>query len=280
MSRGWAVVFSIARYACAVGTGRIDRSSALPFYAQLKELLLPQLGSVWKVGERLPGEVTLCEQYGVSRTVVRQALDELEGEGRVVRRKGQGTFVAARKVDESLFQSMTGLYEDVAARGSVLVSEVRRLEFAPATTDAARELEVTEGSPLLHLERLRYVNDEPWALTTTWLPHQAAPGLLDEDLTRQSLYALLEDKYGVSLDHGRRLVEAVPAAPSVAEALGVDTHDPVLLLRSTAWNQEGRPVEYFTAYHRADRSRFQVHVRRRRSRSGALPAMLVSDDGE
>nr|WP_307818880.1 GntR family transcriptional regulator [Streptomyces sabulosicollis] len=256
--------------------GRIDRDAALPFYAQLKELLLPQLGSVWKVGERLPGEVTLCERYGVSRTVVRQALDELEGEGRIVRRKGQGTFVAARKVDESLFQSMTGLYEDVAARGSALVSAVRRLEFAPATADAARELEVEEGAPLIHLERLRYVNAEPWALTSTWLPHRVAPGLLDEDLTHQSLYALLEGKYGVSLDHGRRLVEAVPAAPSVAEALGVDAHAPVLLLHSTAWDQEGRPVEYFTAYHRADRSRFQVHVRRRR-RAGAPPSMLVDD---
>lgn len=259
-------------------TGRIDRTSALPFYAQLKELLLPKLGSDWKVGERVPGEVTLCEMYGVSRTVVRQTLDELEGEGRVIRRKGQGTFVARRKVDESLFQSMTGLHEDVAARGSALISDVRHFAFAPATADAAAELEVPEGSPLIHLERLRYVNDEPWALTTTWLPHDIAPGLLNEDLTHQSLYRLLEDKYGLALDHGRRLVEAVPAGPSVARALCVDVHAPVLLLRSTAWDEQGRPVEYFTAYHRADRSRFQVRLRRR-SHSTAPPSMLV-DDGD
>ena len=93
--------------------GRIDRRSPLPYYAQLKQLLLRRLESEIAAGERLPGEMALCEEYGVSRTVVRQALDELEAEGRVVRRKGQGTFAAARKTDERLFQSLTGLYEDV-----------------------------------------------------------------------------------------------------------------------------------------------------------------------
>lgn len=257
-----------------MATGRIDRESPLPYYAQLKELLQREFGVSWRPGERIPGEVMLCERYGVSRTVVRQALDELEGEGRVVRRKGQGTFVAARKVDESLFQSLTGLFEDVEARGLHLVSTVRALEFRPAPAEAAAELGVPERSPVLYVERLRSIGAEPWALTATYLPHDIAPGLLDEDLTHRSLYALLEDKYGVRLDHGRRLVEAVPASSPVAEALGVEEHAPILLLHSTAWDVGGRAVEYFTAYHRGDLSRFQVHLRRR-SRRAAEPGMLV-----
>lgn len=259
-------------------TGRIDRGSPLPYYAQLKELLRQEFDRSWKPGERMPGEVVLCERYGVSRTVVRQALADLEGEGRVVRRKGQGTFVAARKVDESLFQSLTGLFEDVEARGHRLVSEVRALEFRPAPAEAAAELGVPEGSPVLYIERLRSIDGEPWVLTATYLPHDVAPGLLGEDLTERSLYALLEDKYGVQLDHGRRLVEAVPASPAVAEALGVEERAPILLLHSTAWDVGGRPVEYFTAYHRGDRSRFQVHLRRR-SRPAAEPGMLVRGVG-
>jgi GntR family transcriptional regulator len=265
-----------ARYPRHVDNARIDRHSPLPYYAQLKALLVEQFDRTWKAGERLPGEVVLCERYGVSRTVVRQALDELENEGRVIRRKGQGTFVAARKVDESLFQSLTGLFEDVTARGGSLTSEVRHLEFTPATAEVAAELQVKEGSPVVYIERLRFANGEPWALTATYLPPDIAPGLLDEDLSNQSLYALLEDKYGITLDHGRRLVEAITASPPVAEALGVDAHAPILLLRSTAWDIEARPVEYFTAYHRGDRSRFQVHLRRR-SRAQAAPGMLVRD---
>ena len=58
------------------------------------------------------------------------------------------------------------------------------------------------------IERLRLVDDEPWVLATTYLPYDLAPGLVHDDLTDQSLYALLETTYGVRLTHGRRGVEA------------------------------------------------------------------------
>lgn len=253
---------------------RIDRRSPLPYYAQLKDLLLEQLDSAWPAGERLPGEVTLCERYGVSRTVVRQALDELEAAGRVIRRKGHGTFAAARKVDESLFQSLTGLHEDVTTSGGTLHSDVRLQELVPAPAEVAEQLDLREGDPVVCLERLRFANGEPWVLVRTYLPGDLAPGLLQDDLREQSLYTLLEDKYGVRLDHGHRLVEAVPATPAIAEALGLESHDPILMLHNTTWNTEGRPVEYFVAYHRGDRSRFQVRLRRRGT-PGQMPGMLV-----
>jgi GntR family transcriptional regulator len=258
--------------------GRIDRRSPLPYYAQLKQLLIQRLDTEIEAGARLPGEMALCDEYGVSRTVVRQALDELEEDGRIVRRKGQGTFAAARKTDETLFQSLTGLYEDVTARGDELRSRVLALDAVPAPADVAAALELAEADQVIYLERLRYVGGEPWVLARTYLPIDVAPGILSEDFSRQSLYGLLEDKYGVELDHGRRLVEAIPATAPLAEALGVRPRDPVLLLRSTAWDVTGRPVEYFVAYHRGDRSRFQVSLRRRRERQSTVPNMIVHDD--
>lgn len=255
--------------------GRIDRRSALPYYAQLKRLLVDRLETEIAAGSRLPGEMALCDEYGVSRTVVRQALDELEAEGRIVRRKGQGTFAAARKTDEALFQSLTGLYEDVQARGEVLRSRVLAFGLIPAPADVAAALEVAEGDDVIHLERLRFVGGEPWAFTSTYLQSDIAPGILDEDFSEQSLYGMLEGRYGVELNHGRRLVEAVPASPAIAEALGLRPRDPVLLLHSTAWDVTGRPVEYFVAYHRGDRSRFQVNLRRHRAGESALPNMIV-----
>lgn len=263
-------------YRTRVSKDRIDRDSPLPYYAQLKQLLDEQLDKHWEAGTRLPGEVTLCERYNVSRTVVRQALDELEAEGRVVRRKGQGTFAAARKVDETLFQSLTGLHEDVTARGGTLRSSVLEQDLVPAPAGVAAELGLAEGDPVVCLERLRYANGEPWVLVRTYLPPAIAPGLLADDLTEQSLYGLLEQKYGVELDNGTRLLEAVPASATIAEALRLDPGDPVLLLHSTAWDVLGRPVEHFIAYHRGDRSRFQVRLRRRSA--ATVPNMLVHSE--
>jgi GntR family transcriptional regulator len=239
----------------------IDRKSPLPFYYQLKQLVLTDLRNrELAPGTRLPGDHELCDTYNVSRTVVRQALAELETEGVIQRIKGRGTFVAPQRTSEHLVQSLTGLYEDVAARGSQLRSEVRRLEVVPADEQIASLLELPVGAEIIVLERLRFVDDEPWVLATTYLPYDVAPGLLDDDLTHQSLYARLE-QYGVQLTHGRRGVEAEVANDALAESLGINPGAAVLVLRSTSY-AGAQPVEVFVAYHRGDRSRFEVTLNR------------------
>lgn len=241
----------------------IDRASPLPFYFQLKQIILADISERGLApGDRLSGDNELTVRYDVSRTVVRQALGELETEGTVQRIKGRGTFVAPRKTSERLVQSLTGLYEDVQARGSQLRSEVRRLEVVPADEQVAGQLQIEIGAPVTVVERLRFVDEEPWALVIGHLPRDVAPGLVEEDLSSQSLYALLEQKYGVALRHGGRSVEASVASAEMAHSLGVDEGDPVLVLRSTVFDEHDVPVEMFVAYHRGDRSRFEVHLRR------------------
>lgn len=252
------------------GAGAIDRRSPIPFYYQLKQILVAEIESGrFEEGDRLPGEHELCSTFDVSRTVVRQALSELEGEGWLTRRKGRGTFVAPRKVSESLFQSLTGLHEDVTARGGVLRSEVRRRESMPASAGIAAELGINEGEPIILLDRLRLVDGVPWVRVVSYLPHALCPRVLEEDLEHGSLYALLEGACGVKISHGRRTVEAVAASAEVAGALGMEERDPVLLLRSTSYGEDGRPVEHFVAHHRGDLSRFEVNLLRRRGDNGS-----------
>ena len=90
-----------------INTSEIDFKSHIPYYLQLIEVLKSQITQkVWKPGERMPGEQDLCTDFGVSRTVVRQALGELENNGLIVRHKGPGTFVAEPKISESLVQKI------------------------------------------------------------------------------------------------------------------------------------------------------------------------------
>lgn len=258
----------------------IDRTSPVPYYRQLKEILRADIERRGlRSGDRLPGDHELCEQYEVSRPVVRQALSELQYEGVLQRVKGRGTFVTPKLTSQSLVQSLTGLHEDVASLGRSLRSEVRTLLVTAADPDVAARLEVPDGTAVVVLERLRFVDDEPWVYAISHVPAALAPDLVDQDLREQSLYALLERRYGLRLVRSRRAVEAHSAGSSLARDLGVARHAPVLKLTNVSYGTDNRPVETFVAYHRGDRSRFEVELERTADGRAVPPMVRVVRPG-
>jgi GntR family transcriptional regulator len=267
------------RRAVGRGAGRIDRKSPLPFYHQLKQLIVADIAEHDRQpGDRLLGDHALCETYNVSRTVVRQALSELEVEGVVVRDRGRGTFVAPAHADEGLIASLTGLHQDLATKGVTLRSQVLKIAVVPADDSQAQTLDLDVGEPVVHIERLRSVGDEPWVFAVTDVPAWAAPGLEHEDLTDRSLYELLEEDYDVRLIRGRRVVEAGVAGQRMARLLGVRRSSPLLVLRSVSVDDQDRPVESFVAFHRGDRSRFEVDLRREQRAPRRGNALMVVTD--
>ena len=241
--------------------GEVDRSSPLPFHHQLLVILRSLIDDgAFLPGEALPGELRLCERYGVSRTVVRQTMVGLERAGLIDRVKGRGTFVRQPRPAQGLVQSLTGQFEDMAALGLTLVSRVRRLELVPASGPVAAALEVGEGADVVLLERLRSVDDEPWVLAQTYLRTEMMASLRTADLEHGSLYALM-DSQGVRPASGTRAPWR-PVAPGARwpRRWGVSPSAPVMLLTSVGRDRDGRAVEYFAAHHRGDRSRFEVHL--------------------
>ncbi len=239
----------------------IRRDSPVPYYYQLEEFLKEQIeNGAWKPGQQIPSEAELCEAFDVSRTVVRQALNELVHEGLLYRRKGKGTFVAEPKIRESLVQHLTGFYEDMVALGLKPSTKVLEQKVIPAPSKIAEALGLEEGEPVIMIDRLRFVDDEPILLVITYVPEKLCPELLNEDLSTQSLYAILEKKYGLELVYGHRTLEAVAATKEEANLLEIEEGDPIILLRSISYLKDGRPIEYFKAKHRGDRSRFEVEL--------------------
>lgn len=239
----------------------IDRSSYIPYYIQVVDSLKDFIEhGDGQPGEQLPGEPELCRMFGVSRTVIRQALKELEYEGLIIREKGKGTFIAEPKIRESLFQELTGFYQDMAAKGHPPVSKVLKQTVIPASPKIAAHLNLEPATPVIQIDRLRFVQGEPIVFVTTYLPHSLCPLLLEADLTEQSLYAFLEQEYDIVIARGQRILEAVLANEYEAELLGVKPGAPLILLDSVSYLEDGAPIEYYHALHRGDRSRFEVEL--------------------
>jgi GntR family transcriptional regulator len=241
--------------------GAIDKASPVPFYYQLRQVLERAIaGGALAVGAKIPTEAALCERYDVSRTVVRQALSDLERTGLVTRLKGRGTFVAAPKLAEFVAQSLTSLHEDLSARGERLETKVLRLEVEPVSPHVAQMLELPESEEIVLLERLRFLRGEPLVVTTAYMPYSLCAPILQLDMTDRSLFQTYERELGYQLHRGTRAIEARVASAEIAEHLGVSEGAPVLVFSGVTYLADGRPIEYFVGIHRGDRSRFETEL--------------------
>jgi len=248
---------------------KIDFEAHVPFYLQLKGFLQRRIDDgVWGPNDMLPSESQICNAYGISRTVVRQALREMEYEGQVYRRKGKGTFVAEPKIMESLAQRLTGFHQDMAEQGLSTSDEVLFLSVVPADGKVVSFLKLEPGVEVIKMRRLRHVEGEPIALVTTYLPKNLCEKVLEGDFRDQSLYTFLEKECGLVINHGRRMIEAVVANEEEANLMQVKKGAPMVLLDSVSYLKDGTPVEYYHAVHRGDRTRFEIELVRYREKDG------------
>ncbi|GAB3601311.1 GntR family transcriptional regulator [Microbacterium tumbae] len=239
----------------------IDRRSPVPFYSQLKALMLADIAARGlEPGDRIPTERELCDSYDVSRTVVRQTLLELEHEGVISREKGRGTFLADRRSSAGFGGALVGAFEDIQSDEGHQHSRVIRRGIVPAPQRIADDLGISEGVEVVEIERIREVDGVPWAFTRTHLPLDVGRPLLDVPLDDVSLFGILERQFGVRFARARRSVVAEQASQAVAEALDVEAGAPLLVMRSTSFDDSDRAIERFAGFHRGDLSRLDVEV--------------------
>ncbi len=231
-------------------------------YRQIEEELEARLGAgAWAPGAKLPTERELAVQMGVSRMTVRQALGRLAERGLLLRQQGRGTFAAAPKLTQSL-SILSGFFEEMVHQGVVPTSRVLERARMPATQALARTLGVAVGEPLYKVVRLRLGSGEPLVLATSYLPARRVPGLLERDLEHSSIYRLM-DEYSARPVRAIQTLEPTIARGDAAEALGVPSGSPAMLVERTAWDAEGQPVEYARDLYRGDRHRFVAELRLR-----------------
>jgi len=241
----------------------IDRRSDLPLYSQLKRLIRADIASKGlEPGDRMMGDHELCDRYAVSRTVVRQALLELEHEGIIRRERGRGTFVGDLRTSRGFGGVLIGTFEDIQSDAGEQHSRVIRRGLVVASPRVSTDLGIDPGSRVVEIERIREVDGVAWAYTRTQLPVDIGTPLLETDLEDVSLFGILERQFGIEFERATRSIEADIADPHVADALGLWEGAPVLVMRSVSYDRSGRPVERFTGFHRGDRSRLMVEVAR------------------
>jgi GntR family transcriptional regulator, nutrient-sensing system regulator len=233
-------------------------AAALPKYYVLKEQLLTLIEDAVP-GTLIPTERALAEQYGTSRTTVRQAIGELVAEGRLDRTQGRGTFVAPPKVTH--VRQLTSFTDDAASQGMTASARILDISEVPADPGTAKRLALEPGTGVHRVERIRLVNGEPLAHETAFLAGEL-PDLAANVEVRGSLYSALREDYGIRISEVEDTVETKLAGPEEVRLLDVEMGAPMLLVHRLGLDPDGRPVEWTESVFRGDRFRFvaRMHV--------------------
>jgi DNA-binding GntR family transcriptional regulator len=249
-------------------TDLIDRASPQPIYAQIKDWMLGEISSGhWPIHYKLPAEDDLAKALGVSRGTVRQAVQALIGERRLVQIHGKGTFVVSPgQIEEPLAERLIAFSEDLILQGIPFRTEVLGQEAVNPDQRIAAFLDLAPGDLVLRLRRRRFVDDVPIILTENYVPLALAPGIECEDFSQQRLFRCLEQRFGLQLSWARRTFEARPATSIEADLLALSAGVPLMYIEQIVYLADGRAAECSDVWLPSDRFKLSSII----SRDGKL----------
>jgi GntR family transcriptional regulator len=240
---------------------QIDRENPQKLYLQLHNILKGKLErGEWVVDSQIPTEEELCRLFDVSKATVRIAVAELVREGYLRRQQGKGTFVCKRVIPEGL-SMLTSFKENMLEAGVVFETQVLAKTVMMLTDDLNLKLDVPDDRHIVYLKRVRLVGDEPVLLQESYLPHAICPALLAEEMEKQSVLEVLEERCGVRVTRVRDYIEAIAIGEEEARILGLPAGSPALLLEQYFYAGD-QQVMYTRSVKRPERFRFFIELER------------------
>jgi GntR family transcriptional regulator len=240
----------------------IDREADTPLWMQLKAILQGQIQS----GELLPdsrlySEHELCKLYGVSRTVVREALSELVHDRFIYRVQGKGTFISGLKEEQDYAGSNIGFSGEMIGKGRKVVTKILKQTLADPGEREQRMLRLAGPQRVVQIRRLMYIDDNPRLLVDLSFPADLVSGFENVNLGNRSIYDVLRRRYGLVPSSSERWIEAILPTDKQAALLNISPGTPLLGIESCAYLADGRAFEYYYGFHRSDISRLHFTFR-------------------
>ena len=233
----------------------VNKQSPMPMYYQIEEDLKQRMDrGEFASGDMIPSERELSEHYEVSRMTVRQAMTNMVNDGFLYREKGKGTFVAEKKIEQPL-QGMTSFTEDMKQRGMEASSRVLAFEIILAPPEISRKLDLKDDEEVYRVQRIRFADQVPMAIETTFMPVKLLP-TLTEQTVQGSLYQFVETELKLKIEKATQMIEATIADEDQAELLQVAAQAAVLHIERHSVLSDGTSFEVVKSAYRADRYKF------------------------
>ncbi len=227
----------------------------VPHHRRIEQILRERITSM-KPGDRLPSDAELVAEFGVSRMTARNAMQRLADEGLVARQPGRGSFVGERATHRRTDRLMT-FSREMARQGRIPSSRLLARAIRPSTRAEATSLDLTPGTPIIEVRRIRVADGEPIAVEAAILIRSCAATVMSADLEHGSLHDAVA-RAGLTLYAGTGTIGAAVATASDARLLELRRGDPLLVERRVIVDAQGQPVEATESRYAAIRYALEV----------------------
>lgn len=238
----------------------LNHNSSIPLHAQIEEQLRVLIKEEkFQKGIKLPNEVDLSRQLGISRSTLRQSINKLVNERLLTRKKGVGTFVIKDSIS-SRAQNWLSFTQEMKALGIEPKNYELHLSWVKPNEELCLFFDIKEDIRILKLERLRGNQKYPFVHFISYFsPRIGLTG--NEDFSRP-LYEILEQDYNSVAKLSKEEISAISADSILSEKLEIKIGDPILKRKRFVYDPGSRPLEWNVGYYKADSFTYNLEFER------------------
>jgi len=238
----------------------LNRNTPMPLYFQVAENIREKITqNIYQLGKHIPTETQLQNEYNVSRETIRKAISDLVAEGLIEKVRGKGTFVVEPKIVHRI-GSIYGCTEEMLGRGMVPSTKLLEIVELSPPESMRIEMRLTGSAKIIKLKRLKYADNKPVAILTSYIPSELVPGICQDNFMDGSLYKTFEQVYHHVLSKAEEVIEAGSAGEQEAHTLEIQKNSPLLVANRLTYLENGSVIEKLIAFYRSDVYKYNVKM--------------------
>jgi GntR family transcriptional regulator len=238
----------------------LDHKSHIPLHFQIEEQLREAIKNEnFQNGEKLPNEMDLSKQLGISRNTLRQSINKLVYEGLLIRKKGVGTYVQKLGIT-SRASNWLSFSQEMKAMGIRAKDYELKISWVLPDDKLCIYFDIQPNTKLIRLERLRGSDKYPFVVFISYFNPRI--GLTGEEDFSRPLYEILENDYNSIAKLSKEEISAISAPQDLADKLKLKKGDPLLKRKRFVYDPGNRPLEWNEGYYKADSFTYSLEFER------------------